>query len=134
MKYYKLITGFNAEDYIGIDETELEKAYACFLQKKDGIFSGGAVRGARIDSIKPDYHRIMGWNRGHKLEAVDFEDLNDKGVDRACQKQLGSAKDKVVYLMETNQMHLVGKPVPELENKEAVAPIDTTAIANKMKI
>lgn len=136
MKYYKLITGFNAEDYIEINETELEKAYQCFLEKKDSIFTGGAIRGSRIEAIKPDYHRIMGWNRGYKLEGVDYEDLNDKGIDKKCQNQLSAAKDRVQYLIDTKQTHLIGKKVPELDDKDGW--IDTSSLtsdlAKKMKI
>jgi hypothetical protein len=133
MKYYKLITGFNVEDYIEIDETELEKAEACFLQKKDGVFSGGAIRGSKIEMIKPDYHRMMGWNRGYKLGLLDYDELSSKGLDKACQKQLAEAKDKVLYLIETDQLHLIGKPLPKLENNET-GKIDTSALVKKMTI
>lgn len=117
MKYFKLIYGFDAENYIEIDETELEKAYYCFLLKKDAVYSSGAIRGARIEKIQPDYHRIMGWNRGYKLETLDYEELAQKGIDRTCQNMLLKTKEKVNYLIETKQEHLIGKNVeiPELD-------------------
>lgn len=118
MKYYKIIRGYSAEDYIEIDETELEKAYGAFLMKKDGVYSGGAVRGSEILAIQPDFHRTMGWNRGYKLCALDYEELSDKGIDRACKNQLSEAKSKVEFLISNGQIDLIGKNVvlPKIEN------------------
>ena len=95
MNYYKIIRGYNSEDYIEIDETELEKALMSFLTKKDAIYNNGAVRGSEILAIQPDYHRTMGWNRGYKLGAEDFEELSQKGIDRKLQNILSDKKEKV---------------------------------------
>lgn len=111
MNYFKLIRGYNAEDYISIDETELDKAYYAFLEKKDGVYSGGAVRGSEIIAIQPDFHKIMGWNRGYKLQELDFAELNERGIDRKCQFLLSNTKEKVQFLIKTNQLNLLGKPV-----------------------
>lgn len=108
-KPYKLITGFNPEDYIEINEDELEKAYYCFLEKKDAIFSGGAVRGARIQEIKPDYHRAMGWTRGYKLSAEDYAELSAKNIDRTMTYRLAEVKDVVQELLRTGKTNLIGK-------------------------
>lgn len=108
-KYFKLIRGYGAEDYIQIEENELEKAYAAFLLKKDAVYSGGAVRGSEIMAIQPDYHRAMGWNRGYRLLADDYEELSNRGVDRAHTHLLEMVKDHVSHLIETNQAHLIGK-------------------------
>lgn len=116
MKAYKLVTGFNAEDYIEINEDELEKAYYCFLEKKDAVFSGGAVRGSRIQEIKPDYHRAMGWNRGHKLEALDYAQLSEEGIDRAHMTSLAAAKTNVHHLITTGQTNLIGSDVKRIVN------------------
>jgi hypothetical protein len=53
----------------------------------------------------------MGWNRGHKLEALDYGELWQKGIDRECQRQLADTKQKVLHLIETKQTHLIGKNV-----------------------
>lgn len=116
MRYYKIIRGYSAEDYIEIDETELEKAYASFILKKDAIYSGGAVRGSEILAIQPDYHRAMGWNRGYKLTADDYAEISNKGVDKAHISYLGEVKDRVHYLITNKKLDLIGKnqPIPEL--------------------
>lgn len=111
MNYYKLITGYNAEEYIEIEEDELEKAYYCFLEKKDSIFSGGAVRGARIMEIRPDYHRAMGWARGYQLTPDEYNALTDAGVDRAHMTKLSAVKEKVNMLIASGRPELIGKNV-----------------------
>lgn len=103
MKYYKLVRGYGPEDYIEIDETELEKAYYCFLQKKDGIYSGGAVRGSEILAIQPDYHRAMGWNRGYKLGPDDYAQLSEEGVNRSHMTLLAETKQKVVEMVRAGK-------------------------------
>lgn len=107
-KYYKIIRGYSAEDYIEIDETELEKAYYCFLTKKDSIFSGGAIRGSEILAVQPDYHRAMGWNRGYKLGPDDYAELSEKKIDRQHMTFLSDVKDKVNYLISSKQENLIG--------------------------
>lgn len=112
--FYKIIHGFSPEDYIEIGEKELQKAYYCFLMKKDSLFSGGSVKGNMIQEIKPDFHRIMGWNRGYKLEALDYEELAHKGIDRKCRQTMLEEKDTVQYLIETKQEKLIGS-YPKLQ-------------------
>ena len=119
-KFFKIIWGYEAEDYTEIDETEVEKAEYAHLTKKDAIYSGGSVSGSRIIAVAEDYHRAMGWNRGYKLGALDYEELKEKGIDREYRKFLAEKKDKVHYLIETKQEHLIGKniAIPELEKPQ----------------
>ena len=137
--FYKIIRGYSAEDYIQIAPDELEKAYYCFLTKKDSIYSGGAVKGSEIIAIQPDYHRTMGWTRGWKLTAEDYSELRQKGIDKKMQQSLETTKDKVQYLMTTKQENLIGKNVeiPELakgrELPESIKRL-SEGIANNFKI
>lgn len=135
MKHFKIIRGYNAEDYIEIDETELEKAYASFLFKKDGVYSGGAVRGSEIIAIQPDYHKTMGWNRGYKLGADDYSELSSKGIDTKMKLLLSETKDKVTYLFSTGQENLIGTnaKIPELEKPNEFKEI-TGNIVNNFQI
>jgi len=133
--YYKITHGFNSEDYIEIDENEVEKAYGAFLQKKDAIFSGGAIKAGMIQTIKPNYHKTMGWNRGYKLEALDYEELAQKEIDRRMEHFLSDCKDKVQYLIKTKQENLIGQNV-KLEITKENKEISTEAkiLAAKFKI
>jgi hypothetical protein len=137
--YYKIIRGYSAEDYIEITTDELEKAFYCFLTKKDSIYSGGAVKGSEIIAIQPDYHRTMGWTRGWKLTADDYSELRQKGIDRKMQLSLETTKDKVQYLMTTKQENLIGKniEIPEIAKGRELPPDIkqlSENISNKFKI
>lgn len=110
MKYFKIIRGYGAEDYIEIDQSELEKAYGSFLLKKDGIYSGGAVKGSEILAIQPDYHRTMGWNRGYKMTDLDYAEIKDSGIGQELKDALGNMKEKVTYLIESGNKDAIGLP------------------------
>lgn len=122
--FYKITHGFNAEDYIEINENEVEKAYGAFLQKKDAIFSGGAIKAGMIQTIKPNYHKTMGWNRGYKLGELDYEELAQKGIDRKMEHFLSQQKEKIQYLITTNQTDLIGKNI-EIAGFEKSKEINT---------
>jgi hypothetical protein len=79
----------------------------------------------------------MGWNMGYKLGPEDFEELSQKGIDKAHTQFLVEKKDKVTYLIQNNKESLIGQNVeiPELDaprNKE----IDTglQGLADKFKV
>lgn len=104
MKYFKLVLGYEVDNIIQIDETELLKAYYCFLEKKDSVFSNGAVRGSRINSIVPDFHRMMGWNQGYRLRDDDYCELREKGIDMLLMNLLSEAKIKVVQAIQEGRV------------------------------
>lgn len=131
--YFKIIRGYNAEDYLEIEESELEKALYCFLEKKDSVFSGGAIRGSQIIAIQPDFHRTMGWNRGYKLGSEDFEELGQKGVDKKCNNLLSSAKQRVQYLVSTKQENLIGTNV-EIKKIESQVSNEVKVLAESKRI
>jgi len=110
-KYFKVIRGYGNEDYISISEKELEKAYYCFLEKKDSVFDEGAIRGSSIIAIQPDYNRTMGWNRGYKLGPDDYEDLRIKGVDVELRRTLELAQEKMNYVLENKMEYIPGQNV-----------------------
>lgn len=136
MKYYKILRGYGAEDFIQIDETELEKAYGAFLLKKDGIYSGGAVRGSEIISIQPDYHRIMGWNRGYKLQPEDYEELKSKEIDKNCMKILSETRDKINYLISNGNENLIGRgfEMPKIDKKHTEISGEVDSLVNQFKV
>lgn len=129
--YYKITHGFNAEDYIEINEQEVEKAFGAFLQKKDAVFSGGAIKGGMIQTIKPDFHRTMNWNRGYKLGEDDYAEISNKGIDRKMQNFISEIKERVQYLLSNKQENLIGKnidlpefpPKKEIENRGGMKSI-----------
>lgn len=124
--YYKVVFGFDAEDYVPISAEELEKAMWAHMRGKNVAFEQGSVSGERIVAVQPDYHTAMGWNRGYTLGADDFEELAQYGVDKSHQKFLRIAKDRIQHLVENKQEHLIGKnvPIPEIDNTKKPKLLD----------
>lgn len=107
MRYFKIKTGFKDEDFISIDETELEVAMYAFISDSKAILKNGAVHGRNIMTITEDWHKEFGWNPGHKLGPDDFAEINLKaGHYRGL---IALIKENVQHLINTNQRELIGK-------------------------
>lgn len=135
--HYKVVFGFDAEDYVPISAEELEKAIWAHMRGKNVAFEQGSVSGERIVAVQPDYHSAMGWNRGYTLGADDYAELTQYGVDKKHSKFLAHAKDRIQYLVETKQEHLIGKnmPIPELEHaKESEISDGVKKLAASMRV
>lgn len=135
MRYYKIIQGYEHERDVIIREDELEKAYGLFMLGGRWIFSGGPVDGKNIQTIVEDYHSTMSWNKEHKLDPLDYEDLARKGVDSKMKTALNTNKEKVLYLINSKQEHLIGKGVsiPALEKDNQFSG-EVKTLASKLKI
>lgn len=108
-KYFIIKTGFGAEDFISITQDELDKAIYCQIMGIVGVFDGGTINGKNIISIKEDWHRQMGWNRGYKLTDNDFAAIR---ADEACNSYKGliaASKQNVNRLMTLGRADLIGK-------------------------
>lgn len=109
MKYFKVMRGFGQDDFIPIDETELEKAlYAHIVGNVTATFKNGSIVGSHISAIMPDYHATMGWNYGHKMGPDDWDEVNQRGVTKAVQGMIGEARDRVRYFINTKRTDLIG--------------------------
>lgn len=132
--YYKII-GFN--NSLSIDSSELEKALFIHLTGKTAIFKEGSMSGTSISSIVPDFNKIMGWNEGYKLLAEDHSEIARSKECSEAKKLVEETKEKINYLMETNQQDLIGKNVViELQKKEIPKEISEGAksLANIFKV
>ena len=116
MRYFRVYTNFT--EYIPIKEDELEKGLHAFITGKPVVFDMGST--SRIDRIVPDFNRTMGINPAWKFDVDDWNEAEKQGVTEAYKGIIGKVKDKIQYLMETNQSRLIGKNVeiPQLENKK----------------
>jgi len=137
MKNFRIKIGYGSNEFIEIDETEVEKAYGVFLTDGKGVFKNGVVRGQDIIGIYEDWNKAMGYNPEHKLDAEDRNHIREMGVEKQYKGFLNQISRKVQYLIETKQQHLIGKNVeiPELEapkNKQFIE--GSEKIADKFKI
>ena len=129
MRYFKVIRGWGSENFIPIDETELEKATYAHMTGKVVVFNNGSINGDAITAIQPDYHREMGWAYGHDMGPDDWNDLNDKNIPYKYAGVIGKAKAKVQYLMQSGKENLIGQNVklPELEKPKRIDGLDDLA-------
>lgn len=132
-----IVTGFNDEQKYSIEAEEAHKAYYLFLNPESrGVFSNGlAIKGNQISQIIPDWHGTMGWNRTHKLDTYDWEDINNKGLDLAMSEMLGKAKE-IAYLAPSNPQ-LLNTPLNQIETKKNDIPLVAGMIdelSNRLKI
>jgi len=80
MKYFKIQKGFGADDYLSIDETELQMAIRAQVTGKVAILKQGTISGNIIQAITPDYNRDMGWKRDYKLKGEDYDELGEEKI------------------------------------------------------
>lgn len=116
--HYKIVFGYEPENYIPIEVDELEKAIYAHMTLSRAAFKEGSVDFSRGGiMIQPDFNKAMGWNRGYKLGADDYAELAQTGADRLHERNYAKVKERVEYLKSTNKTDLIGKnvPLPELD-------------------
>lgn len=132
MKYFKIKTGFRAEDSISITESELESALYAFITDSKGVFRNGAVSGKNIISITEDWHKAMGWNAGHVLGPDDYAEIREKLTGYTG--MIAAAKDRVQGHMASGRLELIGKNVG-IEAKLSVQRIEgMKSLSDSMRI
>lgn len=102
-------------DYIIVDGDELEMLF--YAKGRGSFFSGryGGVDTKKIEAVRPDYKETYGTMPEYELVGEDMDEIRQ--VHGNMQARLGMAQDRVRYLTETKQEHLIGKnvPLPELD-------------------
>lgn len=135
MRYFKVMRGFGNDDFIPIDESELEKAVYAQVSQKNVFFKNGSVNGAHISAIMPDFHRAMGWSYGWKITAEDHGEMARKGVRREYGGFLELPTERVKFLIERGREGEIGSGVriPEIERIEPLR-IESSGKAGLVKI
>lgn len=81
MKHYRVQTGFGTDDFIEIDETELETCIRAQVTGKVAITKSGTITGSIIQKIVPDWNKVMGYQRLYKLQGEDYKLLGRKVIN-----------------------------------------------------
>ena len=115
---YKIVYGYEPDNYIPIDADELEKAIYAHMTLARAAFRSGSADFSRGGIfIQPDFTAAMGWTRGYKLGVEDFAEIERHGMDTKHRMFEQKTKDRIEYLVKEKQEHLIGKNVeiPQLE-------------------
>lgn len=87
MLYFKIKTGFGANDYISIDQEDYVKAVRAQVTGKVAMLKGARnISGSAIQLILPDYGKTMGYKPEYPISERDtpkeilkqFDDLEIK--------------------------------------------------------
>lgn len=106
---YLVRYGYGDEMTISIEEKDLEKAVYAWMSQRKVNLTDALLDGKYIISITEDFHSPMGWNKSHKLEDEDWNQLRKSGVLDYYKDKINSAKQNVQDLISTGNINLIGK-------------------------
>lgn len=102
-------------DFITVDADELEKLH--YAKKLGAFFTGkyGDVDTTKIISVRPDFKETYGAAPEYELVGEDYDEIEREHGD--IRSLVGRAENRVRYLIENKQEHLIGTntPIPELD-------------------
>lgn len=105
--YFKVFRGYGEDDYIPIDDTELEKAVYAHMSGKPVAFENGSINGNQISIIRPDFVRAMGWNKGYKPTPEEHGEI-EATVGKKYLGIIGRAKERVQGYIANGTTELIG--------------------------
>lgn len=122
-KYFKIVYGYNDNQSTTVGLEEVPKAYHLFIKGEGrAIFDNGvALQGKDIMRIEPDWHATMGWNKTHKMDDDDWNEV--KPLQNRFTELLSEAKSLAYESIEQNNPNLIepqnakGILVEKLKNK-----------------
>lgn len=120
MKNFKVKFGFDKDEFIVIDETELASAIKAQGIGKVAVFKEGTVSGNNIIAITPYYNRAMGYNRQYELRDEDYREIGP------------NVQEEHRTLLENTRLILQGKAPNVLNSAEVNDEVKT--LATKFKL
>ena len=109
-KSFKVVYGFNRDQYIEITKQDLPKAYYGFLTEGKIVFSDGhAMKGRDIIRIEPNWNAVMSWHKDYVPKDEDFYHIGEKRKEAAF-NLMSQAKEIAREVNETKNISLLSQP------------------------
>lgn len=117
--FFKVKIGFKDDEFLSIDETEVEIALRAQITGRVAILKSGTISGNHIISITPDYQKEMGWAHDYHLTGEDMLEIGKEKMDEhrnflaekkgKVYMQLGTAVPEDVKQIEAPQAEINGR-------------------------
>jgi len=109
-KSFKVVYGFNRDQYIEITKQDLPKAYYGFLTDGKIVFSDGyAMKGRDIMRIEPNWNEVMGWHKDYVPKDEDFSNIGEQRKKVAFDLMI-QAKEIAREVSENKNISLLSQP------------------------
>lgn len=107
-KYFRVKFGYGKQDYVSVDELDLQKAVYSMFAHKPVQIGDVFVQGDKIISITPHYHKYTGWNEFYEpREPEDFLQIKRDCPD--FEGYVEATKNHVAMLMQNGRVNEIGK-------------------------
>ena len=105
---WRVVYGYNPNDYISIDETYLEKAKFAMISGKVFNYKTKTIRGREIKSIEPDYRFYTGWFDSYEIQSGEDQVQIDRDVPmEAIEERSAKADQRVKYILTSGKTQML---------------------------
>ena len=111
-RYFKVVYGFDEDEFLPIEENELKRAIYAHLTGKKAAFQSGSVSGDKIIVVKPDWNKAMGWNAGYKPMPEEMGEI-EATVGKKYLGIVAQAKQEVEGYIRSGQLDKLNTPLIE---------------------
>lgn len=105
---FKIITGYNEQQFFRIEADELHKAYFVFMNENSRtIFKNGRTLLHReLLKIEPDVNYVMGWLPDYKLAGEDFKIIEENTICKKMEYDTRLARDVAYKITSPQQLNM----------------------------
>lgn len=114
---FKLIYGFEKDQFAPVEHSELVKLYIMFLKGsgRTVMESGHAIKGSDIIRIVPDWNATMKFNPDYVLQGEDWQQIG-KARQQKAKEIAHNVKLYAYHLMQTNQEGKASQPMEVIKS------------------
>lgn len=108
---YRVIYGYQPNQYVSIDESLLEKAKYAFITKSVISLGNKTISGSEIKFIEPDYRYYTGWNDTYQFgNEEDRQQIKRDAPTLELEERDLLATARVNHIISTDETYLLDTP------------------------